>query len=578
MRLRKSSLVSASLVTLLGACTDVPNDAELLPPKGVMMGTVTYVGPMPCSQNGEVVGNAILTLFNESALPPPAGLGLSAHRIAVVPGEVLFAGVAHRIPINANGERLCPEPGTTVHVSAPFEVGPIEPGVYQLRGWYDWDGDWHAAFKFANMVTKGDIAGGAIANLTEALAGHPVRYERIEIGVKGEDGIYRIPELGYIVRNVSPVLAAPITTNRPYFHVSKIRKGRDAQGVPDPLENPSGDDLVMPADYRLFDASVLSVHDSLPRLGLRAGLPDAETSAATRDPFFFHLEDPLFLQRYDANNDGKVDAEDHISGTVFPVTALGPIVSLTKIDRENDPTNLWRATQNIPRVLTSLVVTPTTMPNLMGLMNVVCSGESFPVCVDGKCCEDITGGTCDDASECYDHPVAATEFNAYLRPSAVCIEDPSNPSSKTVIVTPHEFDQQQKPNRVIADEESTKNDIARQLNRDVANVEIAYGCLPPGKFALNVIYPSTGQAWTVPNESGICMPGEAPGDGTCGKRARLPSQFRTFDIGPAQDPGYCQGQRQPLTGRDPIRDHCLTAKEKAMYIEGTLWGGPPNPL
>lgn len=578
MQLRKSLFVSASLMTLLGACMEVPNDTEIFPPQGVMMGTVTYVGPMPCSQNGEVVGNAILTLFNVNALPPPAGLGLSAHRIAVVPGEVLFAGVAHKIPVSANGERLCPEPGTTVHVSAPFEVGPVDPGVYQLRGWFDWDGDWHAAFKFANMVTKGDVGGGAIANLTEALDGEPVQYEQIEVGVKGEDGIYRIPELGYIVRNVSPVLAAPIATNRPYFHVSEVRKGRSAEGVPNPVENPSDDDLMMPSDYRLFDASVFSVHDSLTRIGLRAGLPENEVSAATRDPFFFHLEDPFFLQRYDANNDGTIDADDHISGTSFPVAALGPIVSLTKIDRENDPTNLWRATQNIPRVLTSLVVTPAGMPNLMGLMNVVCTSEPFSVCVAGKCCEDATGANCDDASECYDHPVAATEFRAYLRPSTVCIEDPTNPNSTTVIVSPHEFDLQQEPNRVIGDEEATKVDIARQLNREVASVEVVYGCLPPGKFAINVIYPSTGQAWTLPNESGICMPGEAPGEGTCGKRARLQSQFRTFDIGPAQDPGYCQSQRRPLAERDPIRDYCLTQKEREMYIDGTLWGGPPNPL
>jgi hypothetical protein len=33
--------------------------------------------------------------------------------------------------------------------------------------------------------------------------------------------------------------------------------------------------------------------------------------------------------------------------------------------------------------------------------------------------------------------------------------------------------------------------------------EIAIGCLPTGRYGINVVYP-TGQAWTVPNEAGSC--------------------------------------------------------------------------
>ena len=36
---------------------------------------------------------------------------------------------------------------------------------------------------------------------------------------------------------------------------------------------------------------------------------------------------------------------------------------------------------------------------------------------------------------------------------------------------------------------------------------VQYGCLPKGRYAINVVYPD-GQAWTVPNESGACSGSE----------------------------------------------------------------------
>lgn len=581
MRFPKSLLASALLVTLVGGCTDVPDDTDIWEPKGVMSGTVNYIGPLPCSENGHIRGNAVLTLFNVNALPPPAGLGLSAHRIAVVPGDVLFAGVAHKIPSNPDGSLRCPEVASTVEVSAAWEVGPVDPGLYQVRGWFDYDGDWHAAFKFANMVSKGDIGGGAISNIPEALAGGPVKYTEIEVGIKQDDGkTYRIPESGWVTSNVSPVLAAPIPTNRPYFHISEMRVGGDANGVPEPIPNPSDAQITMPADYRLFNSDTFSVHDSLYWLRFQAGLPGGEVGDAMAPPFFFRLEDPpaIFAQRYDANKDGVINALDHITGTTLPVVALGPIISLTKLDVAKDTKKLWRLTQDKPRVLTSLVVTTPSMASLVSLLGATCTDAAFSTCVAGKCCDDDKGTNCKETSECYDVPVPVASLKAYIRPSGVCVQDATDPSSKTVIVTPHIKDLQDPPHAVIGDEEATRKDIAEQLSRDISGVDLAYGCLPPGKFALNVIYPSTGQAWTLPNESGICMPGEAPGDGTCGSRVKLESQFRTLDIGPASDPGYCNGQRLPMDAPDPIRDYCLTPAEHEQYMNGTLWGGEPAPL
>jgi hypothetical protein len=42
---------------------------------------------------------------------------------------------------------------------------------------------------------------------------------------------------------------------------------------------------------------------------------------------------------------------------------------------------------------------------------------------------------------------------------------------------------------------------------------VQYGCLPKGRYAINVVYP-TGQAWTVPNEAGACSGSEGVTDFT----------------------------------------------------------------
>lgn len=550
MRFSKSLLASALLVTMAVGCEDVPNDEEVWPPKGVMKGTVTYLGPLPCSENGHVVGDAVITIWNVNLLPPPAGLGLSSHRVAVVPGDVLFAGVAHKIPTDPNGLRACPPAGTPpVQVSASWEVGPVDPGLYETRAWFDYDGDWHAAFKFANMISKGDIGGGSVDNITEALAGQPARYTKFEIGIRGADGQYRIPENGFVRDNVTILLALPIPTNRPYFHISSMRRGGDENGAPEPIPFPSDQDVVMPADYRLYNSDTGPVSNSLYYLDFAAGLPDPEVEPAKARPFFFRLDQPqtapsLFVQRYDANKNGVIDPLDRVTGSENPLgtlVSLGPIISLTKLDVENDRQKLWRTTQNKPRVLSSLVVTPGDMATILGLIE----------------------------NTSFDSPVPVSAIRGWVRPSAVCIEDASNANSRTLIVTPHQKDRLDE-HPVIGNEPATIQDIAAQLSRDPASTEIVYACLPPGTFAINVIYPSTGQAWTLPNESGICMPGEAPGNGTCGDRVKLESQFRTLKIGPAADPNYCNGLRDTPAGQT-FRQYCLTPSEQKRFDDGTLW-------
>ena len=118
--------------------------------------------------------------------------------------------------------------------------------------------------------------------------------------------------------------------------------------------------------------------------------------------------------------------------------------------------------------------------------------------------------------------------------------DPGNPKKPGLLLSAREKDK--KGNVVIADPTSVKAALAAQFGRPI---DIQIGCLPEGTYAANLIY-GTGQAWTVPNEAGVCQPGEAPsGTGVCGTRPRLASQAVMLTIGPPTDPAYCKANPTP---------------------------------
>jgi hypothetical protein len=87
--------------------------------------------------------------------------------------------------------------------------------------------------------------------------------------------------------------------------------------------------------------------------------------------------------------------------------------------------------------------------------------------------------------------------------------------------------------------------------------EIKQGCLPKGRYAITLVYP-TGQAWTVPNEIGGCAPSEGVVVSTsavpaCSAKPRpvLLSQGAraVLEIVGAQDPSVCDA--------NPVPDACL---------------------
>ena len=124
-----------------------------------------------------------------------------------------------------------------------------------------------------------------------------------------------------------------------------------------------------------------------------------------------------------------------------------------------------------------------------------------------------------------------------LRPAVLCI-DTSTPSAHGVLLSAHEKDSLD--NEILTDPTSVAAALQAQFGRPI---DIRYGCLPQGEYAANLVY-GTGQAWTVPNEAGVCQSGEAESANgqRCGSRARLASQGITLTIGPPSDRAYCAAQ------------------------------------
>jgi hypothetical protein len=96
------------------------------------------------------------------------------------------------------------------------------------------------------------------------------------------------------------------------------------------------------------------------------------------------------------------------------------------------------------------------------------------------------------------------------------------------------------------------------LNSSDPDKAFKVGCLPKGRYGINLVYP-TGQAWTTPNELGSCATKEGTSDfssdpGTCSVQARpvLYSQGNrgVIEVGDPVDPSWCEA--------NPIPTECTT--------------------
>ncbi|AKT38735.1 hypothetical protein [Chondromyces crocatus] len=486
-------LLAASLaLASTTACGDIDTfipRPEFGGPAGVIEGTITYTGPPPCIRNGRVVGAAILLAFDTRLLPPPDGLGTTAASFDAVPGDELFASVRAQFGYTEG----CPGANPpNITVSATWSIAPLPAGTYQIRGFYDLDGDFDPTFSISNLPTRGDIAGGAITNAAAVLAGARPQYRPIPLGQSG-----RIPEQGARVSDVAVTFALPIPTERPVFH------------VPDALSSTPGTTatVTMASDHQLAHFSLGSPSDteaSFVRLRLAAGVPADERDDAAKSPFFFPVgggTTPTIRYGFqDMNGDG---APDVVPDAPF-LPALSPISAFNKLAAPGEAI----ARQTSPTVIIQGLTLYKSLLETAALNQLPLTEPEQP------------------------------EALIAVRPAALCLF-PADPSRGGVLVVPHFDDSQGNP--IIPDRDALGAALSRQFGREI---RVEQGCLPEGGYSMNLVY-GTGQAWTLPNEAGVCADLEPASGDRCGSRRRLNSQSTYLHIAPPTDPAHCAAYPTP---------------------------------
>jgi hypothetical protein len=552
-RIVPSVLLVASLVAIAGACSDVPiddtrNDKRLFAPRGVIRGTVTYVGPRPCSKDGHIVGNAIVLVFDRRNPPPPAGIATTPQNFVAVPGDVLFANE----PRSKGSELFCSPDTSPVTASMPFTVAPLDPASYIIVAFYDRRGRFWPTFEFRNQPESGDLGGGYI-DLDDARknTGNPSyqpRYLPVDVGIPQGDPNstqipdFTIPQNGYVADNVSVTIGSVVPFTRPYFHPD----GADAipQAAKSPA-NPTGDPLSVPVVAMTEDVQVLAppatptpqtldaYQKSFRSLKLVWGVASGEFDAAT-DP-----AQPFGLQLPALPPNGKGGLLVYRTGASIPenaaVPALWPEVAFVKLAddpfHKNDPQSL--VVQGTPE---EQIVTGKRPGPFVVIKGITLDADSIAATIQGPL------ATAPTTAALRDH------LTVMIRPAALCF-DRKRPDFGGLLVTPH-----------LTGKSADANETGDKPLFDAAAVgaepevrEVRVGCLPKGRYAIATVYP-TGQTWTVPNEMGGCARTEGAvatpaGLASCTDKPRpvLLSQGAraVLEVVDATDPSVCADNPTP---------------------------------
>ena len=197
-------------------CDEPPVDSSTPTPKGVIEGSMLYVGPRPvCTYEGgvaiEVTGRVLLTIINHENPLPPEGTATTPIDFLAVGGEDVFA-LTDCLPENAT----IPDQQVVIMKTANFRWTdlPLANGAgatinYRISGFYDQEGDFNPLFSVAQTTTRGDIAGAALQN---ASAPNP-QFRLITFG-SVEDN-----PLGVKVTGVALTFGGYVQTEPPVFYV-----------------------------------------------------------------------------------------------------------------------------------------------------------------------------------------------------------------------------------------------------------------------------------------------------------------------------------------------------------------------
>jgi hypothetical protein len=548
---RSLSVLALACVACAACLTGCAEPDQFLPtyqpggPQAILGGSLTYAGPLPCTESGHVVGAAVLEGFDARLLPPPDGLGTTATSLAAVGGDVLFGSVVDRLTFNADGSRWCPAAGSQVTVSGDWTMGPLPGGIYEVRGFYDLGGQFDPAFSITKTPHQGDIAGGAIDNAAAVLTGAAPVYRQITAGTEVVNsmgiptGAYSIPATGSNIEGIAVTLALPLPLGLPIYYPSGVYYATSScvNGVVTPANPPTATltpisclpadgtasspskaacTVNMPSDYTLpvFNSNPTATEQSLTRVVLTAGVAPGDVAAAEGSPFNLPVASPTLNVSWP----GTYTAASSLVPALFPLSIFSKLATTTDdITAQASPAVIIQGLT----IYKSLLDTVISSPPANG------PGVSVSTVVTG------------------------------IVPAVLCL-DPTDfsPNAVAMLVLSHKTDCT--GNQLLTEEQTTLAALKAQLGRTVVPVQ---GCLPQGNYALNFVY-DTGQAWTVPNEAGVCagtVAGYSPTSevesaaGTqCSTpsqpgamRPRLSSQDVVLNIGPPTDAAYCVANPTP---------------------------------
>jgi hypothetical protein len=347
-------------------------------------------------------------------------------------------------------------------------------------------------------------------------------YRQIALGVKQPDGSYQIPPEGSNIGGVTVDLSLVLPLDLPTFYPSAVAYASYAcSGSTVSMVTPAPSDptkITLPSDFQIpvFDpTNPTETAGSLITVDLKAGVLPSEISAASAPPFSLPVSGPPFptitLSWQDVNGDGMLDiTHDHApASTLLP--ALLPLSIFSKLA---EPTDDLTAQASPVVILQGL----TLYKNLVDPV-------AWPAPADNA------------------EPV--TDVFVGLSPAVLCL-DVADPTSPATLVVTHQNDCEGHP--ILSNGgNDTLTALEQQFHRPV---KLVYGCLPQGRYAMNLVY-GTGQAWTVPNEAGVCQTGETESSdgqsckGSLASRARLASQDRVLTIGPPAMASYCAAHPTP---------------------------------
>ncbi len=602
------------------ACGSVPSEdlpskgGRAIAPAGVIRGTVVYSGPHPCSQNGHIVGAALVLVFDRNNPPPPNGTASTAINFGVVTGDVLFSTE----PRNPGADLYCPlDRGVTdtITASGPFEISPLTAASYILASFYDYTGDFLPGFKFRNLPEMGDIAGGDI-DTADALksinAGNPnyqAHFLPVDVGIAqpfpADASLppspvpnFVLPDQGFVADNVTVTVGEVLPMARPYFYPQGLSVQFDPVNDPNdistspvqssdqPAMDRSGIDtspeanasnptiaknyapiLAFPQDIQVYAApnaltpqNVNNFESKFPHLRLQWGVPAAEASVATdpKQPFHFQLAPgggfSLWQNAtFDSVKQQWVPQEipEHNVPYIWPLIVLSKLVD--DPSHTADPASLTaQGDANSPVVVLQAIT-------LLG-DNDLTMGESLTLTGAAE----LPGATAPLFNTKTGRPRIFTQdhITVLLRPAVLCFDslfDPNAFDKRAVLVTPYLMSTSADlptgvDGQLVVPMDLPQNPAVSALVRD-----IKIGCLPTGRYAVNVVYPDQ-QAWTVPNETGSCSGTEGStvfDKLTCSVKPRpiLYSQGNraVVEITPAQDPTHCT-KDSPVP---PVPDACL---------------------